>query len=58
MQAMDGISLYNRTEKLERAFARLVQEQEGIEKLVTEERERQLSNGTNSNNIAAQGAMA
>lgn len=32
---MNGIELYNKTEKLERAFRRLIQEQEGIEKLVS-----------------------
>lgn len=55
---MDGIELYNKTEKLERAFRRLIQEQEGIEKLVSAQREKQISNGTNFNELATKGAMS
>lgn len=40
---MAGIKFYNKVEKIERSFSRLIQEQEGIEKLVNLERERQLS---------------
>jgi hypothetical protein len=45
LQAMSGIAFYNQVEQLQRAFARLVKEQEAIEELVEKEKGKLMEGG-------------
>jgi len=52
---MDGITHYNQTEILEQTLARLIQEQENIEALVIQERQKYLVNGEEPSELVSKG---
>lgn len=60
LQAMSAIVFYNQVDELQRAFARLVKEQEAIEELVSGERAKLMlsGNGTVASGLVSRGARA
>lgn len=52
---MDGITHFNKTEMLEQTLARLIQEQESLESLVVQQRQKYIINGDDPSQIAIKG---
>lgn len=52
---MDGITHFNKTEMLEQTLARLIQEQESLESLVIQQRQKYIINGDDPSQIAIKG---
>lgn len=52
---MNGITHFNKTEMLEQTLARLIQEQESLESLVVQQRQKYIINGDDPSQIAIKG---